>query len=315
MIKTLDNHLNDFLEEKHSLGYKYKTEYYPILSLINFHKEHGLEMFDDNLIKEWAKKRNTEKDVTYKSRCGDVNQFISFLNRNGYNLKLIRLPRTKRDNNISFEPIILSTTQVDDLFKAINNREYYGSIKKTKDDYNVIFRLLYSTGMRVSELVELRIKDFDTEKELLIIREPKNNQDKLVPLSKTMFNIMIIYHNKYNKGLSDDSHFFRSRFNDKYGRNTISFRFREFLKEANIPHDSELGPRLHDLRHLFCCLSLKQMIKSGKDPYVCLPYLSTYVGHKSIKSTEHYLHLSQFNYEDILSKVNEKFGSVINDDE
>lgn len=262
-----------------------------------------------------TKKRSTEKDVTYKSRCSDVNQFISYLNRNGHNLKSIRLPKINKDNNISFEPIILSTNQVDELFKAINNREYYGSLKKTKDDYNVIFRLLYSTGMRVSELTELRIKDFDIEKETLIIREPKNNQDKLVPLSKTMFDIMNTYNKKYNLGLDGESHFFRSRFNDKYGRSSIFFRFREFLREANIPHHSELGPRLHDLRHLFCCLSLKQMIENGKDPYVCLPYLSTYVGHKSIKATEHYLHLSQFNYEDILSKVDAKFGSVVSDDE
>lgn len=169
--------------------------------------------------------------------------------------------------------------------------------------------------MRISELTELKIRDFNIKNQLLIIREPKNNQDKLIPLSKTMFDIMHTYNNKYNLGLDEECYFFRSRFNEKYARNTISNKYRNLLRKAGIPHHSELGPRLHDLRHLFCCLSLKQMIESGKDPYVCLPYLSTYVGHKSTKATEHYLHLSQFNYEDILNKVENKFGSVVNDDE
>lgn len=67
----------------------------------------------------------------------------------------------------------------------------------------------------------------------------------------------------------------------------------QVLERAEIHRDSDKGPRLHDLRHLFCCLSLKQLIDQGKDPYVVLPILSTYVGHKSTKTTEKYLRLSK----------------------
>jgi integrase len=65
------------------------------------------------------------------------------------------------------------------------------------------------------------------------------------------------------------------------------------------------GPRLHDLRHSFCCHALKKMSDKGIDLYVSLPYLSAYVGHKNITATERYVRLTEDFFSDVLKKTSE----------
>ena len=60
------------------------------------------------------------------------------------------------------------------------------------------------------------------------------------------------------------------------------------------------GACVHSLRHTFACNALNQMIKSGKDPYCALPYLSIYLGHTSIVTTEIYLRLTLQRHEEII---------------
>lgn len=59
-------------------------------------------------------------------------------------------------------------------------------------------------------------------------------------------------------------------------------------------------PRIHDLRHTFSVHALEQMINNGHDPYCSLPILSTYLGHKSVESTEKYLRLTKEYFINIL---------------
>jgi len=79
-----------------------------------------------------------------------------------------------------------------------------------------------------------------------------------------------------------------------------------------------LGPRIHDWRYTFSVYAFKQMIDSGMDMYVALPILSTYLGHKTIYATEHYvrLALSIFPYiEEKFEGIAEKiFGGMTNED-
>ena len=73
-----------------------------------------------------------------------------------------------------------------------------------------------------------------------------------------------------------------------------------------------IGVRLHDLRHTACVHALMKMVRSGKDPYCCLPILSVFMGHKSPSSTEYYLRLTEEMYPEII-KLDLSYTNSIRD--
>lgn len=83
--------------------------------------------------------------------------------------------------------------------------------------------------------------------------------------------------------------------------------FKLFFKKADIYTSFGVLPRVHDFRHTFSVHSLEQMIKNGFDIYCTLPFLSSFLGHKSIYSTEKYLRLVKENFSHI---VNDNFNNV-----
>ena len=77
--------------------------------------------------------------------------------------------------------------------------------------------------------------------------------------------------------------------------------FRKALAISGIPHIGDhQGPRVHDLRHTFAVHALVQMAKSGLDLYYSLPLISTFLGHKSLGATDHYVRLTAEMYPDLL---------------
>ena len=299
-----------FFEEKKAMGYTYKSEEYTIRNFIH-HCSKDKTIIDKRIHKEliisWAMKRKNEKNITHKSRILIINRFLKYLLRHEWEVSLITIKYSKVSE---FKPIILSSEEIASIFIALDTLPIYPGTN-AHIDYPIMFRILFGCGLRVSELIDLKIKDYDRERQLFIVRNPKNKRDKLIPLSKSLFTIVDKYYLEFNVNKNVELYFFRSKLRKHYARNTVSEKWRNLLLTAGVSHDSELGPRLHDIRHIFCCLSLRQLIDKGMDSYVSLPYLSIYVGHSSTKATEKYLHLSQFNYEDINTKLVQTYGKVI----
>ena len=80
--------------------------------------------------------------------------------------------------------------------------------------------------------------------------------------------------------------------------------FRKILVRAGIPYaGGHQGPRIHDLRHTFAVHSLAKMAESGLDLYCALPYLSTYLGHQSIRATNGYVRLTAEMYPGLLKNI------------
>ncbi|MDA3938904.1 MAG: tyrosine-type recombinase/integrase [Spirochaetia bacterium] len=91
----------------------------------------------------------------------------------------------------------------------------------------------------------------------------------------------------------------------KYRKDTAYENFRNILWQSEISHGGKgIGPRMHDLRHTFAVHSLNNMVKQGIDIYCALPILSTYLGHASTASTEHYVRLTVEFFPDLIKLVN-----------
>jgi integrase len=165
---------------------------------------------------------------------------------------------------------------------------------------------LYSCGLRVSEATNLKIADVDLDNGILMIRNPKNLKDRYVPMPEALTKAMRRFrYSAHDSNSNGNTYFFKGRFNDCItNTNDVYPWFRMCIEKAGILHRGRgFGPRVHDLRHLFCVNSLKSMCAQGMDIYCCLPILSAYVGHKSTDATQGYLRLTAEIYPELTEQI------------
>ena len=148
-----------------------------------------------------------------------------------------------------------------------------------------VFELMYSSGLRVSEIVNLNLSDIDLSERTLAVREGKGSKDRFVPFSEVACMFLKRYIDKGRKGLGyreDDALFLT-----EYGRisgSTIRKYFGEILKRANI---TRKHLTVHSIRHT-CATHL---LESGAD----VRYVQELLGHETIETTVKYTHLMMEN--------------------
>lgn len=310
---VFSDELYAFLKLKRSLGYKYKSEAHILQRIDAFFISEKLDQLKltENIILKWSIKRETESPKTHFTRVSVLRQFIIFLNKNGITTvmpqKILKSAFSK-----SFTPYIFTHNQIRILIDNADKMPKNRGSSKMYIIFPAILRLLYGCGLRVSEAAALRIHDFDLNRGILTIRNSKNDNNRIIPLSASLKIYMINYFNKMHPLAKNDDFVFPTPKKEQYNINTIYNYFRKILWQSGISHGGRgKGPRLHDLRHTFAVHSLQNWIIQNKDTYVLLPILSTYLGHKTIYATEKYLRLTSEMYPDIIDKVKNTCGEII----
>ena len=107
--------------------------------------------------------------------------------------------------------------------------------------------------------------------------------------------------------IADDYVFYSQRKRDHWGVYSVDNCFEHILKNAGISfvreNHNDRGPCVHCFRHTFVLNSLKKSEKNGRDFSETVPFLSTYLGHSSIRETDKYLRFSYELYEDAVDLV------------
>jgi len=172
-----------------------------------------------------------------------------------------------------------------------------------------IFRLLYCCGMRVGEVLQLKVEDVDLGSGVLSVREGKFHKDRLVPMAPSVTMRL----RRYASVLGNSAaFFFPAPDGGHYSKVTVYQVFRQLLRVCHIPHGGRgRGPRLHDLRHSHAVHKLESWYRQGADLGVKLPLLSTYMGHTSLVGTQRYLHLTPEIFPDIITRLDQFTGHVI----
>jgi integrase/recombinase XerD len=174
-----------------------------------------------------------------------------------------------------------TTLTVEEIDQIISNVKLSS---KTGSRNVAIIELLYSCGLRVSELINLKISDLFFNESLIKVTG-KGNKERFVPIS----NQSQIYINNYvkeirtfhkiNKGFEDT--LFLNERGSGLSRVMIFIILKELKKQSNIK--KQIGP--HTLRHSFAT----HLIENGAD----LITIQKMMGHESITTTERYLHVSK----------------------
>jgi len=301
----------NYIALKRQTGMKFESQERYLRHFDTFYYSNGFEgaTLTKEITQEFIYDKN-ERPVSHYNKEVVMRDFAEYLRDRGYNAYVpvvkTALPKCK------FIPHILSDDEVRRFFTAID--KYPQAIMSTRNAVDpVLFRYLYSTGVRVSEALNAALGDVNTETATVTIRAAKNMKDRLIPMSvglaERVFAFIKDFHRYSDSGMS----LFPSMHNGILGRmdkSTAYIHFRDYLLMADIPHTS-VGPRIHSFRHGFAVKCLKNWVLDGNDLTSMLPYLSAYMGHSDFRATQYYLRLTSDLYPEIVRRVEAEFGYVI----
>jgi len=302
--------LEDFIQYKRSLGYKYETERDHFLRFSHYTLNHKVEnkCLSKELVLGWTTKKN-ESVKTWGHRVSNIRQFALYLQNRGNEAYVpIKNCKVRRSEYV---PYIFTHQEMGRFFLAVdsippNSRSSMHLI------FPLLFRLLYCCGLRISEACSIKISDVDFNSGVLSIRGSKFDKDRMVPMSVSLTNMFVTYHSLFNKENQGGDYYFRNKAGTRLKRDHVYKIYRRLLWKVGISHGGRgKGPRLHDFRHTFCVHTLAKQIKEGVDLYTALPILSTYLGHSSVGATQRYVRLTAEVHPELIEKVSKTCAFVI----
>jgi len=163
--------------------------------------------------------------------------------------------------------------------------------------------------LRVSEAISLTVSDVDLIQQLVTVRNTKFHKTRIVPIGPRLTQHLTAYL-KCRRLLAlpegEKSAFLCTRTGHRCCYIHIVENFQRVRSAAGIscPPGEPRPPRLHDLRHTAAAHRVLAWYRTGKDVQQLLPRLATYLGHRDISSTQHYLQMSPA----LLREANQRFA-------
>lgn len=188
------------------------------------------------------------------------------------------IPRPKRPLQL---PKLLNEEELRKLFNALSNKKH-----------KAMLFTAYSAGLRVSEIVNLKIKHIDSKRMQVLIERAKGKKDRYVNLSPVLLDILRKYIAEY-KPKPTEYLFESEQTFTAYPTRTVQQIFAKAKQKAGIMKD--VG--IHSLRHSFAT----HLLDKGTD----IKYIKDLLGHFNIKTTERYLHVSKQKLVNIISPLDD----------
>lgn len=245
-----------------------KTYLFHIDSFMNFAKQPAseLEEADAKSYIFYLKKRDKSASFICLA-IASIKFLFRIINKN------LNIESPKRERRI---PVVLSKEEIQKLILNIKNLKH-----------RLITELLYSSGLRVSEIINLKKSDIDFRNGTGIVKQGKGNKDRIFILSEKLL-AKIYYHILLRE--DDNPYVFEGR-KGKLTKRTIQAVIKKAARKAGI--NKHVHP--HTLRHSFATHLLEQ----GTD----LRIIQKLLGHSDIKTTQIYTQISQQSIKNIRSPL------------
>lgn len=203
-----------------------------------------------------------------KIAASTVNQVINalrFLYVELYKrpMMLGEIPRPKKESKL---PVVLSVNEVLSILNAVDNLKH-----------RTILMFVYSAGLRVGEVVRLKIQDIDTDRKMIHLHGAKGKKDRYTLLADAVVDSLGEYLQAYQpkeylfEGWKDRRH---------YSERSVQHIFGQAVARAGI----RKSVTVHSLRHSFAT----HLLEGGTD----IRFIQELLGHRSTKTTEIYTHVS-----------------------
>jgi integrase/recombinase XerD len=288
-MKSFQQAVRDYLSLRRSLGFKLKTHEVYLREFISFLKKKRASRISIQLALQFATRRQDQPSAGWAARLRVVRGFARYCCGKDPATE-IPPPGLLPYRPMRARPYLYTTEEVRELLEAAQNLHSRCSL--TPWTYYSLFGLLATTGLRISEALNLQIKDVDCSAGILTIHGTKFGKSRLVPLHASTRKVLVTYAKRRDRffGSRPVSYFFVSRRGTRLDggrvRRTFYYLSRQIgLRAVSASH----GPRLHDFRHRFAVQTLLRWYRQGKDVERRLPILSTYLGHAHVTDTYWYL--------------------------
>jgi len=248
----------------------YKSQ---VLSFLNYFKnEIEPKSIDNEKIKLWLLEAQTIN--SRKHRLCALNSFYKITV--GMPSKIQKIPYPKSEKKL---PIVLSQEEVQKMFTVCENLKH-----------KVILALLYSCGLRVSELINLKWSHLDRSRMIINIIGGKGNKDRQVMLDASLIPVLEKYFYEYQT----KTYILSGQFSDQYSATSVNQVMKQLAEKAGI------NKRVYT--HLMRHNCFTHMVENGTD----INLIQKLAGHNNVKTTMIYTHISH----NLISKIQSPLGAI-----
>jgi site-specific recombinase XerD len=184
---------------------------------------------------------------------------------------MINRPREEQ-----YLPEVLSQEEIVNIFNATQNLKHKAILMTT-----------YSAGLRISEVINLKIKDIDSNRMQIRVEQAKGKKDRYTILGKKALEILRLYVAEYKPKIW----MFEGKVGEQYAARTIQEILKKSVEKTNI----KKRVTVHTLRHSFAT----HLLEAGTD----LRYIQSLLGHANSKTTEIYTHITTKGFDQIKSPL------------
>ncbi len=258
----------------------YVNEMIPLLRILNNRSVDTLSVHEIKRYLVYCYEKLKLSENTLHSRINALKFYFEQVR--GRDRFFCDIPRPKRRLQL---PRLLNEDELVRLFNALKNKKH-----------KAMLFTAYSAGLRVSEIVNLRLADIDSGRMQIFVEKAKGKKDRYVSLSPILLDILREYvrscHPRPKNFLFESSQTLTA-----YPVRTVQQIFANARVKAGIR--KQIG--IHSLRHSFAT----HLLDKGTD----IKYIKDLLGHFNIKTTERYLHVSRKQLVNIVSPLDDLFRS------
>jgi len=282
------NYLQTEKDAAKSTIHKYRAD---LEKLFDYLQISYINEINQNHLRDYLNHIRQTYNYTSSSIANKINilhHFFRFLHNSGYISTnpaiLIRSPRKKVKipkvfNDIELEKFLKAPDyNTDTRFKKYALRD------------KLIFTMFAYTGLRRTELINLNWNDINLGNKYLIVRKSKNKNQRIIPLHDRVMELLDLYLTQ-RLPLTNNA-LFTGRTGERIHHNSLKNLFDRYIKIAGL---SGKGYTIHTLRHTFATRLL------NKD--VSLVNIKNLMGHRSLESTQIYLHVTVKELEDSINSL------------
>ncbi len=215
----------------------------------------------------------TDKNKSSSTTNNAYSAFKFYFEKILHRKFFLKIPRSKKPKKL---PIVLTKNEVKKILSCVENVKH-----------KLILALMYSSGLRVSEITNIKVKDLNAENKMLFIREAKGLKDRNTIISKKVLEVL----KKYIKNKKADDYIFESNRRKKMTDRSVQKIFSKALEKSNIQKKASC----HSLRHSFAT----HLLEDGTD----IRYIQFLLGHKRIETTQIYTKVTNIKLKNIKSPL------------
>ena len=241
---------------------------------INYYHQYDLDLIDETMIVAFLRYLVIERKISISYQNQSINAVKFYYERVlGGQRKIYLIDRPRRDQGL---PVVLSEEEVCALLNAPKNLKH-----------KAILMTIYSAGLRISEAINLKISDIDSQRMQVRVVQAKGKKDRYTLLSYRLLDVLRNYVHDYHPKVW----LFEGAPGIQYSSRSIQTILKDALKKTGI----EKHVTVHTLRHSFAT----HLLENGTD----LRYIQTLLGHESSKTTEIYTHVTTKGFDQIKSPL------------